>query len=94
MGFKGTKGKWYLQPYTDAYTNIIRCNNGVHETLYIAATSQDSGEETRLNALLISKAPELLEMLLEIHESYKNKGHLLDVSPSKIERLIKEATEL
>lgn len=58
--FKGTKGKWYLQEYTDAYTHIVRCDNGEHQTLWVASTGQDSRKEARCNALLISKAPEMI----------------------------------
>jgi len=62
-----TKGEWYLQKYTDAYTNIVRCNNGKgHETLYIAATPQSSLPEARANARLMAAAPDLLEALQEI----------------------------
>lgn len=61
-----TKGEWYLQEYTDAYTNIIRCNNGKHETLYIASTGQGSTPENRANAKLMAAAPDLLEALQEI----------------------------
>lgn len=64
--FKGTQGKWYLQEYTDAYTNIIRCDNGVHETLFIASTPQNNSEEARRNAKLIAAAPDLLEALQEL----------------------------
>jgi hypothetical protein len=61
-----TKGNWYLQEYTDAYTNIIRCNNGKHETLFIASTAQNTSPETRANARLMAAAPDLLEALQEI----------------------------
>lgn len=62
-----TKGEWYLQEYTDAYTNIVRCNNGKgHETLFIAATPQSNLPESRANARLMSAAPDLLESLKEI----------------------------
>lgn len=48
----------------------------------------------KANALLISKSPEMLEMLQDIYAKYEKDGHLLNVSPSKIKQLIKEATEL
>ena len=94
MEFKGTKGKWYLQEYSDAYTNIVRCDNGLGlETIYICSTSQSTNKEQRANALLISKAPEMLEMLKElintnpVHDGWHNK--IL-----KANKLIKEATEI
>lgn len=61
-----TKGEWYLQKYTDAYTNIVRCNNGKHETMFIASTPQSSLPEARANAMLMSAAPDLLEALQEV----------------------------
>lgn len=62
-----SKGEWYLQKYTDAYTNIIRCNNGKgHETVFIASTPQSTLPEARANAKLMSAAPDLLESLQEI----------------------------
>jgi hypothetical protein len=62
-----TKGEWYLQKYTDAYTNIVRCNNGKgHETIFIACTPQSSLPEARANARLMAAAPDLLEALKEI----------------------------
>jgi hypothetical protein len=62
-----TKGEWYLQEYTDAYTNIIRCNKGKgFETLFIAHTTQNTSPETRANARLMAASPDLLEALQEI----------------------------
>ena len=62
-----TKGEWYLQEYTDAYTNIIRCNNGKgHETIFIAATPQSTLPEARANAKLMAAAPDLLDALKEV----------------------------
>lgn len=61
-----TKGEWYLQKYTDAYTNIVRCKNGKHETIFIASTPQSSLPEARANAMLMSAAPDLLEALKEV----------------------------
>lgn len=65
MEFKGTKGKWYLQEYTDAYTNIIRCDDGVHKTLYIASTSQCTNSEERYNAQIMAHAPEMWHKIQE-----------------------------
>lgn len=61
-----TKGEWYLQKYTDSYTNIVRCNNGKHETIFIASTPQSPLPEARANAKLMSAAPDLLEALEEV----------------------------
>ncbi len=88
MEFKGTKGKWKVNKNsttlsTDDKKDFITC-----------WIFQPEKEEAKANALLISKAPEMLEMLKDIYSKYQEKGHLLDVSPSAIEQLIKEATEL
>lgn len=55
-----TKGTWYLQEFTDAYTNIIRCDNGTNKTLFIASTPQNDGDEARANAKLMAASPDLL----------------------------------
>lgn len=84
-----TKGEWYLQKYTDAYTNIVRCNNGKgHETLFIAATAQSSLLEARANARLMSAAPDLLEALQEII-SITDRDH---VAWAKAKAAIEKAT--
>lgn len=65
--FLFTKGNWYLQTSADAYTNIIRCNNGQgFDTIYIASTQQNSDLETQANAQLMAAAPDLLKSLIEI----------------------------
>lgn len=105
MEFKGTKGKWYLQPYTDAYTNIIRCDNGKgFDTLYLVSARRDSCKEERYNGLLMSKAPEMLE---ELHETIidlkilKNQisdalktNHLFEGMPELIDGWINRKTKL
>jgi protein-disulfide isomerase len=83
--FKGTKGKWN---YSKEYLTIVDQDRyGIAQENGIRNSS-----EWEANALLISKAPEMLEMLNEI---------LLETDPhgqskqyNKIEQLIKEATEL
>lgn len=63
MKTKHTQGKWYLQEFTDSYTNIVRCDNGEHGTIFIASTPQSGSTEARANAKLIAAAPEMLEAL-------------------------------
>ena len=95
MKFKGTKGKWYLQNNTDAYTNIIRCDDGeAFQSLYIASTNQSSDAKKRYNALLMSKAPEMLEMLQNVVDWYHTDYDPDPLDIHLIEQLIKEATEL
>lgn len=91
--FKGTKGKWYLQEFTDNYTNIIRCDNGFHKTLFLASTSQTSGGEARANAQLMSCAPEMLEMLEELM-NHKTFASHLPTTAIKVQKLINKATTI
>jgi hypothetical protein len=81
--FKGTKGKWQVTP-------MVNVSDGKK---MICAT-QDNGtqEEMKANALLISKAPEMLEMLIEVKNRLKGNG--FPRLQNEIEQLIKEATEL
>lgn len=86
MEFKGTKGRWYV---SKAYKTIndekgfgIAQENGIRNS-----------NEWDANALLISKAPEMLEMLIDIVNA-NNKGNLEHLNFYQIEQLIKEATEL
>lgn len=70
MEFKGTKGEWYLQEYSDAYTNIIRVKTDTHDGIFLGSTSQNPNPEYRANAKLIASAPDLLEAL----QIYLNAG--------------------
>ena len=83
--FKGTKGKWdwCYDKYDDCYQ--VAAGKIVAMTFYDA-------DEDKANALLISKAPEMLEMLEEVVKKLKVSG--FPMLTSKIEQLIKEATEL
>ena len=82
--FKGTKGKWEI--------NRGRTIHGIHSGMSQIAIVE--GIFINANALLISKAPEMLEMLGYILE-YQGSGFVLNHDLSKeIEQLIKEATEL
>lgn len=83
--FKGTKGEWYLQKFTDHYTNIIRCNNSTgFETLFIASTPQNPSPETRANAQLIAAAPELLGLAFKFKSDLLN---MLHQSPARDNRI-------
>jgi hypothetical protein len=91
---KFTKGIWVINP--KALRNV-RCNN-----LTIAnCSSGQNGEneiEEKANALLISKAPEMLEMLKEVVTTYDNERLKQSITMARVidraEQLIKEATEL
>lgn len=84
--FKGTKGKWVL------LTGYKSC--GVSIGNRSTMVFSNDFDEDKSNALLISKAPEMLEMLqkiLEINKHHNFNGHLIN---EQIEQLIKQATEL
>lgn len=57
------KGKWYLQDFTDAYTNIIRSNQGKGFKTILICDLHGSDKENRPTAKLISAAPEMYEAL-------------------------------
>lgn len=83
--FKGTKGKWEVSEAND--------NSGLH---YIQSSFRNALVArtcymplSKANALLISKAPEMLEMLKSILASEHLKG---TIEESKVKQLIKSAT--
>ena len=87
MEFKGTKGKW----------EKVTANWDLDQCVFIEDTEEKICDIKSLShnaiydALLISKEPEMLEMLQDILDTQDNG----DVYHSyKIEQLIKEATEL
>lgn len=103
-GFKGTKGKWLVQDIESNSNNKVRIKQEsyvatLHFCLgdsryYIKALSPEENtteKEALYNALLISKAPEMLEMLKDILEANEN-GEIYH--SYKIDQLLKEATEL
>ena len=93
MEFKGTKGQWYIDTELESVNEygmkvrVISSDYG--EEL---ADVFGNNEEEEANALLISKAPEMLEML----ERARKMLLFVDVDTlaNEIEQLIKEATEL
>jgi hypothetical protein len=97
MEFKGTREIWEKDIYTseNGRETIIVRNidyNGNRTDLHIrfSAIDETEKETNRANALLISKSPELLEMLKKIYfgNDYKNPSLHME-----IKQLIKEATE-
>ena len=87
MEFKGTKGRWIGKENGGVYLE-----NGVpvFETGCGCCTSKDLNA---YDALLISKAPEMLEMLKEVVD-WEYVSVYNESLYEKIEQLIKEATEL
>ena len=96
MEFKGTKGKWRKFQLPNGNMKIT-CDDW-REFAEIEFKHWQNTEERRkqclYNALLISKAPEMLEILNRIHYDISNRGCLNNVGLNDIEQLIKEATEL
>ena len=92
MDFKGTRGKWeYL------YDGHDYCYDIVSDYGLICST-MSAGIKDRYNALLISKAPEMLELINEFYLMCIQKTfpteHELVYMAEKAKKLIKEATEL
>jgi hypothetical protein len=98
--FKGTKEKWVKDITERRNKIIVRIGN----RRVIELGTLNNGDcnvpsccktEEHANALLISKAPEMLEMLRRLSESLhfvneNNRTH----TKSEIDQLIKEATQL
>ena len=91
MEFKGTKGKWNIERHQHQLCGdyLIIDENDYQLAIVDNEYIQDY-EKTKANALLISKAPEMLELLQSLVSS--------EMTPLAIRKqakqLIKEATEL
>ena len=97
MEFKGTKGKWKIKDIkstleTEINSSEYRIAKVKH---YKGKNFNDPIEkEAKANALLISKAPEMLEMLNRFMEITRELNHpRLDHLRGSANKLIKEATE-
>lgn len=84
--FKGTKGKWFTHKGSN-YVGVVG-----KPTRITHVNGSNLLDEDFANALLISKAPEMLDMLNNILKERKEVGN--HVPFQEIEQLIKEATEL
>lgn len=94
--FKGTNGKWEVIEHNWSDTSIM-CNGMTLCKFELDDVEDDdltdsdlSEEENSYNIKLISKAPEMLEMLQYLN---RRGGLGLDIH-NKIEQLIKQATDL
>lgn len=92
MEFKGTKGKWKL--FGKKKSKII-IQNGVQIDLICKVDDDKLNCEHNYNALLISKAPEMLEFLNQLSYACEN-GFIQDLQElgESAKKLIKEATEI
>lgn len=91
-GFKGTKGPWVHRQYLEGQNSV----RTLDDTRKICVPRVHNREESDANMLLISKAPEMLEMLEKISDrllvyslTYED-----DELGEQAKELIKSATEL
>ena len=97
--FKGTKGEWSLAKFkTKVFCRPKEKWMPLQPIAFIAEVPMDREERTA-NALLISKAPEMLEMLKIVYQqidfSFEAFGSDAGLKmESGIQQLIKEATTL
>ena len=88
MEFKGTKGNWELKKLT----NRIIIGNSIADVWgFDAHINSEVKEEMEANALLISKAPEILWMLQKCERTLRE---VYEVETTEIKELIKQATDL
>jgi hypothetical protein len=87
--FKGTKDKWFI-PIGQVLMGFRKVSTNEKTICTLVATDFDSDKEFESNALLISKAPEMLEMLKKTLDN----SDVPNVIYDEAKQLIKEATEL
>ena len=95
--FKGTKGNWYV--YGDKYPTIQSSNTDKniivnYPTIATINSVFISDDVVKANALLISKAPEMLEMLESIVLTWDSNDNFDEEYFNNIKQLIREATQL
>ncbi len=94
--FKGTKGKWKCNIHMSGdMTHEVRrvdSDNGIA----ICVVRTNNHDQSRSNAQLISKSPDMLAMLKKVLDNlspeFPDKNQALIIS--EIEQLIKEATTI
>ena len=100
--FKGTKAKWFVEQdsYSNGWIAITSDFDSDYDkmvcTIYGPLTNVLGvlPEKTLANALLISKAPEMLEMLESIVSTWDTNQNFDEEYFNNIKNLIKQATEL
>ncbi len=94
MEFKGTKGKWEITKHQ--LSEEISINSGLFNIAnvfsYDVLCGSNDIEEANANALLISKAREMLDFLQELSNAPKDLNAVYWIEKAK--QLIKEATEI
>lgn len=94
MEFKGTEGKWKKWLSNGDYgVPVIGSQYGT--TLFTTSQSSDNSPfHYEANALLISKAPEMLDMLEELRCALADGRTFGYNDYDRAEKLIKQATEI
>ena len=88
--FKGTKGKWVLHNFSPEGHKSVRNKDN---TRRICVSRVNNLQESTFDLLLISKAPEMLDTLIQALDwVFQEQGKCNMFY--KIQDLIKEATEL
>ena len=87
MDFLGTKGKWVLRTFREGQMSV----RNESDTRKICVPRVQNYEESLANLLLISKAPEMLEMLISLKDRLLYFNDTLSVN--EVDKLIKEATK-
>lgn len=90
MEFKGTKGNWYVLEY-GGFVNIQ--DGAFYEDNSLLDFEEIGEREAMFNGLLMSKSPEMLEMLQDI-STYKCDECIDSGLLDRVKELIKKATEL
>lgn len=96
--FKGSKGEWLIEthPKSNGYVNVVSNGENCTGRLFLAIYGDDVkpgdqlSERTRADAALVSKAPEMLEMLEEISDRNEGSDEWLE----RIRSIIKSATTI
>ena len=99
MEFKGTKGKWSIYHRIDDNEEnqySVTSNNGKVCNCYNMSIPDYENKIAKANALLISKAPEMLEMLNKINITISIHGKIDSETELhyQLNKLIKESTEI
>ena len=88
MEFKGTKGRWKFE-MSNGKPSVIDAED------YCLVDFFGLNEKDTYDALLISKAPQMLEMLIMINEGIHTMDFTqLEILQPEIEQLIQSATEI
>jgi hypothetical protein len=90
--FKGTKGKWQVTQNGQSFSIHKEEYEGLFIDCWGGGIANTSDEQAKANALLISKAPEMLEMLKECLKFAKMKNN--EVMAFEIEKLIIDSTKI